>query len=111
MLAVLLACALVGHDDDQVSASKGMYLQNPEKRGTSRLMIEVPLARREPPKISPLHKWEFPFHTVGYGLMPTGPGNYALRLRVYYQRRKENDDPAPFVARAIMRLWDFNVQR
>lgn len=96
--------------DPELQFAKGFYLANPGDIGKSRLMVYVPEERLPVAKISPMHKWEFPFLTTGWSRPFKGEqeDDWALRLRVYHQRKREDNEPAPFVARALMRLWDFN---
>lgn len=93
--------------DPEISLSRGLYLDNPEKSGEARLLVNIPLERMPSPKISPLNKWEFPFMVAGYVREAEG-GDMLLRFRVYHQRNREEGEPGPYVARTLLRLWDFN---
>lgn len=74
-----------------------------------RLMLSVPDEKLDPPKASPRNGWLFEWVVNAYGKQPNGA--FALRFRVFSQERREEGDRAPLVARMLLRLWDFNVQR
>ncbi len=62
-------------------------------------------------KVSPKHKWEFPFVTSGF--VKTAESEQAsLRLRVFSQYRKANhDDIAQWSTRMLLRLYGYNLFR
>lgn len=75
-----------------------------------RLMLLVNDRRIEPPKVSPKGEWTFPWVTTALGRFPFGE-RYQARFRVFAQDRPAQNDPAPAVARMLIRLWDYNLTR
>lgn len=73
-----------------------------------RFQIQAGIDRLSPPKKSPKQKWEFEYSTGAYGKQDSNPEvPLGLKFRVFAQMRKERDDPAPKVARLLLRLWDY----
>jgi hypothetical protein len=110
LLPLVLGFGLLQEPTDEVVVSKGIYIANPEGAGEPRILLQIPTERREKPKISPQHQFEFPFSMTALG-KPEGRNEYMQRFRIFYQRRREENDPTPFVARALMRLWDYNYRQ
>ena len=79
--------------------------------GKPRIMVIQNLERLDPPKISPKHKWMFEWICSGLGKASASDTQYQLRVRVFAQQKKEENDPGPMVARMAMRLWDYNLNR
>jgi hypothetical protein len=105
-LALAAAALFVLGGDDQVMMRK---LDLPSvDGGPSRSSLLSREARMSEPKISPRHGWQFDWIVAGYTVRPNGE---FLRLRVFSQQRKSEGDPAPEVARMIMRLHEFNDTR
>jgi hypothetical protein len=94
----------------QEPAGKMWPLAGPEG-GAPRIQIIENLTRLDPPKISPKHKWLFEWTCGGVGRINTTDPQYQLRIRVFAQQKKEENDPAPMVTRMAMRLWDYNAKR
>jgi hypothetical protein len=92
--------------------SGGMMVFNGPGETEPRFRVVLNGDRLSPVKVSPQHKWEFEWLAAGYGTqaiaVETPP---ELRFRVFNQQRKEGNDPAPFVARMALRMWDWNVRR
>ncbi|HVL40080.1 MAG TPA: hypothetical protein VM328_11880 [Fimbriimonadaceae bacterium] len=107
MLALLAGAALLAQQQGELQVDKGYYLPNPGG-GESRLLLMVKEERLDPPKIAPLQNWMFEWLTTGFAL---GEAGFSLRLRVYSQQRRQENDVAPLVARMVMRLWDYNYLR
>jgi hypothetical protein len=88
--------------------------RDPAKGATS--MVRIELDRLDPSKKSPQKfgtpaiPWEFEWLVQGYVRAP-GESHYAARFRVYSQERKQQDDPAPFVARMLTAMWEENANR
>lgn len=122
MLSSIAAVALIAsgliqgpppdvRDPQDVSVDEALFMP-PPGGGEPRTMFVVKGDRLERPKTSPKHNWMFEWLVSGYGRMTTGPNdNYNLRLRVFSQERKAENDRAPFVARMVLRLWDYNLQK
>lgn len=87
-----------------------MELQGPEKSGV-RFMVRVMEAKLATPKVSPQHGWSFEWLTAAYARPNVETPDYKLRFRVYSQYRRSEGDVAPWIARMLLRLWDFNYQR
>jgi hypothetical protein len=87
-----------------------MELQGPEKAGV-RFMVRVMEAKLTTPKVSPQHGWTFEWLTAAYARPNVETPDYKLRFRVYSQYRRSEGDVAPWIARMLLRLWDFNYQR
>jgi hypothetical protein len=87
------------------------------KDGTlPRLMMRQPQDPLAPPKRGPKtfgeNKIPFEFDWITWGFVRAGTGEeHELRLRVYSQERKPENDAAHSVTRMLLRLWDLNKQR
>jgi hypothetical protein len=105
-MLVSVACAAVLAQP----GSFGTMTELPSFSGEERrILLAVPDEKLDPPKPSPRNGWLFEWVVNAYGRQPNGA--HALRFRVFSQERKAEGDRAPLVARMLMRLWDFNVQR
>lgn len=115
MLTVLTAFMVLPGGGAQEAPTQGpefvvsrvYFLKEGGGAGKPRMYVEAPDGKLEPPRISPLHKWEFPFLTRGY-VKNIVEGQTVPRFRVYHQRNQAQNDPSIFVTRALLRLWDFN---
>lgn len=76
-----------------------------------RLMLRLKDAKLTTPKQSPRHGWKFDYMVAGYGRAAGPPASFAMRFRVYSESPLSEGNPAEGVARMLLRLWDFNVQR
>lgn len=78
----------------------------------SRTDMKAPVTKISPKKFGdPPLPWEFEWFVGGYGYPPNQPKDkqgYQMRVAVYSQEHKLEDDRAPMVARMLMRLWAFN---
>ncbi len=78
--------------------------------GKPLLMLRAQDSRLDPPKKSPLHEWQFEY--LSYGMArEKDDESFNLRIRVFNQYRKSENDPTDYVLRMLMRLWDFNRWR
>jgi hypothetical protein len=75
-----------------------------------RLMLLVNDVRLDPPKVSPLGEWRFEWVVTALGRLPA-QDRFVTRFRVFSQSRPPQNDPAPAVARTLIRLWDYNLLR
>ncbi len=114
MIAALLCLTLALQDEAQ---GRLFYIGDPELP-TTRLAqyirdTKLPESKKSPLKFGdPPIPYEFEWVVTGLG-RKSGAGNptFDPRFSVYSQQRKEQGDLAPLVARQLLRMWDFNVQR
>lgn len=107
MIALVAALAL-----GTAQGSQLLYLGDPQSLET-RSVLSVGLDRLDPPKLSPKRfgleqtPWEFDWAVAGLGrLNPKEQPDYVLRLRVFSQLRRQENDLGVLTARMIMRLWE-----
>lgn len=81
------------------------------------LAFSVPQDRLDPPKFSPQkfgdsdpQPYEFDWEVLGYGRIPTDT-EFKEKFRVFTQIPTTQKNPAPSVARMLLRLWDMNYRR
>lgn len=76
------------------------------------MLLRANLEKLSVPKVSPKNSWKFDFLSTGYGKPVLGPDKaFEMRFRVYAQDFPSATDTGLSVCRALMRLWDFNVNR
>lgn len=117
MLAALaLLGAAIGAPQDppdplsQFRAAKQIELSSAVD-GHNRLLLYVPLDKINPTKVSPKHNWLFEYMVSGFGKVePTDP-QYKIRFRIFSQFRREGQETDVKVAKALVRLWDYNVSK
>ena len=115
MLTSLLFATLI----TQISPGQGQIRQDIllNKDGTEpRLMMRQPQDPLVPPKKGPKtfgeNKIPFEFEWITWGFVRSGSSQeHELRLRVYSQERRPENDAAHSVTRMLLRLWDINKQR
>lgn len=78
--------------------------------GEKLMLLQARSEKLDPPKKSPLNGWVFEHVTAGFARDSTDEG-FNLRFRVFNQYRPDEHDPTDYVARMMLRLWDFNRQR
>jgi hypothetical protein len=117
MVSLLAAWLLVGQDrqiqlpptGEDGTLFREMTLLSVDKR-LELLLLRANVERLPEPKKSPLHEWAFEY--ISYGMArETVEEGYNLRIRVYNQYRKSENDPTDEVLQLLMRLWDFNRWR
>jgi hypothetical protein len=88
---------------------QGASVRNLDIPNNQNIAVQQRLDRLEPAQVAPKifgeQRWEFDWVTWGFG----GLGEKdvkALRLRVFSQERKGENDKAPMVARMAMQIWD-----
>lgn len=86
-----------------------MKLGSADKR-LSLLLMQAYTSKLDKPKRSPLHDWSFEYVTNGFARETENEG-YNLRIRVFNQFRASEGDVTDYVARMLLRLWDFNRWR
>ena len=110
MIALLLAGILGVQLQPPVRYSKMIELANPGG-GKPRLQIVVPDDSLEVPKTAPKDRTLiFDWVVSGLAKKLGSDGSPQIRFRVFSQKRRSEDDPAPKVARMLLRLWDLNSQ-
>ncbi|MCH8977801.1 MAG: hypothetical protein IH945_00970 [Armatimonadetes bacterium] len=78
--------------------------------GEKLMLLQARSEKLDPPKRSPLNGWVFEHVTAGFARDRTDE-SFNLRFRVFNQYRPDKNDPTDYVARMMLRLWDFNRQR
>ncbi len=92
-----------------VSFLREMRLNSVDKGGQFTL-IQAENKKLESPKLSPLNGWSFEHVTSGYA-RDNLQDSFNLRVRVFNQYRPDANDPTDYVARMLMRFWEFNRWR
>ena len=111
ILALLVPSATLGPVDDwrqdsQENSYREMAL-NSLDTSEPLLLIQEQTSQLDPPKISPLNSWEFPFVAAGYARANTET-SYNQRFQVFDQF---SSGKTHMVCRMLLRLWDMNRQR
>ena len=78
--------------------------------GEKLMMIQARNEKLDPPKKAPLGGLMFEQVTSGLARDRTDEA-FNLRFRVFSMYRPNENDPTDYVARMMLRLWDFNRQR
>lgn len=111
---VALVTLAVGLAQEETPTARMIPMFEPE--GTpSRLTIRINDVPLEPPKAAPRkfgpnndQTWEFPWIVSGFGREPVGDEEgHQLRVRVFSQDRRAENDPAVLTARMATRMWDY----
>lgn len=74
------------------------------------MLLSARSEKLKSPKRSPLNGWVFEHVTSGYARDKTDEG-FNIRFRIFAMYRPDVNDPTDYVARMMLRLWDFNRQR
>jgi hypothetical protein len=107
---LFVVAALVGFAALQDPAAKVWQFPGPEG-GEFRFQVIQNMERLEQPKVSPKHNWLFEWVTSGVSRESVEEKQLQLRIRIFSQQKKEENDPAPMVARMALRMWDYNVRK
>ena len=114
MLATLLLAMAMPATQDPIKLPGGVLIRELElisaDTGEKLLMIRARNEKLDPPKRAPLGGLMFEHLTSGYARDRTDEA-FHLRFRVFTMYRPDENDPTDYVARMMLRLWDFNRQR